>query len=155
LSSRDIASAPPHAIALPPASTLLDDTTSDAVRALTAHLETAHATFTTGQAALVDNYETVSRLLANVRLTLANPELGSGPYDDLIDDTDRRLIALLAAGKTRPVMAAEAGITQYEMNQRLKHLYELTGSTMLFEFGVRCVSRLWLPADPGSPRRGR
>lgn len=142
---------PERDIATPSSPSALD-ATSDAVRALTAHLDRAQATLATGQAELIDGYESLTRLLANLRLSLANPGLGSGPYDGLIDDTDRRLIASLAKGNTRPVIAAEAGITPYEMNRRMRRLYDLTGSRMQFEFGVACVSRLWLPADPGRPR---
>jgi len=125
---------------------------NEVLHALTAHLEMAHATFTSGQAALVDHYRTASQLLANIRLHLANPSMGSGPYDDLIDSTDRALLAALNQGKTRAAAAAAAGIGRHETNDRMRRMYDLTGSTMQFEFGRAAVSRLWVPADPGSPR---
>lgn len=124
----------------------------DAVSVLTTHLQAAHATLTDGQTALTENYRTVTRLLADVRLRLANPDRGDGPYDDLIDDVDRRLIALLDRGTKRTALAAEADITPYDMSRRIRRLYDVTGSTMQFQFGRACVSRLWVPPDPGTPR---
>jgi hypothetical protein len=126
-----------------------DAATRNALLAVTAELEATHAAYLDGHAALLDRYGELTELLRSVRLGLT-----SGPYDDLLDDIDRQLIALLNQGVRRPVVAAKAGITTYDMDRRLRRMYVLTGSKTQFQFGRACVSRLWLPPDVGVRRLG-
>lgn len=129
-----------------------NDETDCALRALTAQLEAAHATYARGHAALVDNYRTATQLLSALALELAKPDRTPAESDSPIDAVDRRLIALLADGKKRQTLHNDAGISQREVRTRLERLYRMTGSQTQFQFGRACVSRLWLPADPGTPR---
>ena len=123
-----------------------------AVQALAPHVEAAYAAYADTQVTLAGHLEEVMHLLAGVLQRLAHPEITTGLYEDQIDAIDRRLIELLAEGKKRHGLHAEVGIGPYEVTSRLKRMYELTGSATQFQFARACVSRLWLPADPGGPR---
>lgn len=132
---------------------LMDDEARDAVRALTAHLEAAHATYTDAHAALMDDYRTATQLFAGLVFELANPGVAADPSDSRIDAIDRRLIELLGEGKKRHTLHTDVGIGPREVRTRLERLYDMTGSQTQFQFARACVSRGWLPADPGTPRR--
>ena len=124
----------------------------DTIHALTAQLEAAHASYARGHAALVDTYRTATHLLSALALDLANPDLTGAAPDSAVDAIDLRLIALLGEGKKRHALHNDVGIGQREVRTRLERLYGMTGSQTQFQFGRACVSRLWLAADPGTPR---
>ena len=126
-----------------------DGDTLDLLRVLNERLGQNHTALTDSQAVL----STTTQVLAGVLRRLQRPDLDAAPFATDIDDVDRRLLALLDRGEKVDSIPRMLGLTRYDMRARMNRMYDLTGSARPFQFGRAACSRLWIPADPGTPRQ--
>lgn len=89
--------------------------------------------------------------LSRLRLRGTSPATGAS---DLIDETERSILAALDRGVLITNIARELGVTRRTVNRRLKRLRKLTGTETPFQLGRAAHALGWLPPDDPEPTTG-
>jgi sugar-specific transcriptional regulator TrmB len=68
----------------------------------------------------------------------------AGTAEDVLDDEDRRVLALLAAGKTDETAAREVGMSVRHLRRRIARLMDVLQATSRFQAGAVAARRGWI-----------